>query len=83
MHGTSGADVVEALWKFFIDAGGFPRTIQCNFDPRFIGGKAISLLRSHGCYVRAATPHRQDHNDLVKKRWEVLTNMARAFLADA
>ena len=68
MHGTSGADVVEALWKFFINAGGFPRTIQCDFDPQFIDGKAISLLRSHGCYVHAAPPHQQDHNGLVEKR---------------
>ena len=33
MHGTSGANVVEALWKCFIDAGGFPCTIQCDFNP--------------------------------------------------
>ena len=83
MHGTSEANAVEALWKFCIDAGGFPRTIQCNSDPQFIGGKVISLFRSHGCYVSAATPHQQDHNGLVKKWWEVLTNMARDFLADA
>ena len=83
LHGTSGADVVEALWKFSINTDGFPRTIQYNFDPRFIGGKAILLLWSHGCYVRAAPPHQQDHNGLVEKRWEVLTNMVRAFLADA
>ena len=57
MHGTSGADVVEALWKFFIDAGGFPRTIQCNFDSQFIGGKVVSLLLSHGCYVCDVPPH--------------------------
>jgi len=44
MHGSSGADVCEALWKFFIDAGGFPKTIQCDFDPRLIGGKAAALL---------------------------------------
>ena len=23
----------EPLWKFSIDAGGFPETIQCDFDP--------------------------------------------------
>ena len=66
MHDTFGVEVVEALWKFFIDAGGFPRIIQCDFDPRFIGSKAISLLWSHGCYVRAAPPHRQDQNRLVE-----------------
>ena len=27
MHGSSGADVCEALWKFFIDAWGFPHTL--------------------------------------------------------
>ena len=36
MHGTSGADIVEALWKYFIDADGFPCTIQCDFYPQFI-----------------------------------------------
>ena len=40
--------VCEALWKFFIDAEGFPKTIQCDFDLRLIGGKAAALLRSHG-----------------------------------
>ena len=33
--------------------------------------------------MRAAPPNRQDHNGLVENRWEVLTNMARAFLAEA
>ena len=56
MHGISGVDVGEALWKFFIEAGWFPRTIQCNFDPRFIGCRAILLLWSHGCYVCATPP---------------------------
>ena len=83
MYSTSGADVGEALWKFFINTGRFPCIIQYNLNPQFIGGKAISILWSHGCYVRAAPPHNQDHNGLVEKRWEVLTNMARAFLADA
>ena len=44
MQGSSGADVGETLWKFFIDAGGFLKTIQCDFDPRLIGGKAAALL---------------------------------------
>ena len=41
MHGSSGANVCEALWKFFIDAGGFPKTLQCDFDTRLIGGKRL------------------------------------------
>ena len=37
MQGASGADVCEALWKFFIDVVGFPKTIYCGFDPGLIG----------------------------------------------
>ena len=43
-YGISGADVVEALWKFFIDATGFPHMIKCDFDPSIIGGEVISLF---------------------------------------
>ena len=68
MNGSSGNDITEALWKFFINAGGFPKTIQCNFDTRFIGGKAATLMRSHGTAIRAAPPKRQDHNGLVERR---------------
>ena len=56
MSGSSGADICEALWKFFIDAGGFPKTIQCDFDPRLIGGKAARLLRFHVTCICAAPP---------------------------
>ena len=80
---TSGADIVEALWKFFIDTGGLPCTIQCDLDSHFIGRKEISLLQSHGCYVQAAPPNHQDHNGLVERHCELLTNMARAFLAES
>ena len=69
MQGSSGADICEALWKFCIDAGGFSKTIQCDFDPRLIGGKAAALLQSHGTRVKAAPPRRQDKNGLVERRW--------------
>ena len=32
MHDLTGADVCEVLWKFFIDASGFPKTLQTDFD---------------------------------------------------
>ena len=80
IQGSSSADVCEALWKCFIDAGGFPDTIQCNFDPQLIGGKAAALLRTHGTRVRAALPHSQDKYGLVERRWQSLTKMARSFL---
>ena len=69
--------------EIFIDAGDFPCTIQCDFDPQFIGGKAAQLLRSHGTRVRAAPPRCQDKNGLVENKWQNLTKVARSFLADA
>ena len=83
MHGSSGADVSEALWKFFIDAGGFPKTLQCDFDNRIIGGKAAALLRSHGTRIRAAPPYRQDKNGLVERHWQEITKMARSYLTES
>ena len=58
MQGASGGDICEALWEFFINAGDFLKTIQWDFDPRLIGGKAAILLCSHGTRVRAASPRR-------------------------
>lgn len=43
MSGTFGADIQEALRKFFIDGGGFPAIIHCDFDTRSLGGKAKAL----------------------------------------
>ena len=44
MQGSSGGDVCEALCKFFFDAGGFLKILQCDFDPQLIGGRAAALL---------------------------------------
>ena len=68
MQGASCADVCEALWKFCINAGGFPKTIQCDFDPCLISGKAAALLQSHGTRVQAAPPRQQDTHGLVERR---------------
>lgn len=83
MKGSSGGDVCEALWKFFIDAGGFPKILQCNFNPQLIRGRAAVLLKSHGTCLRAAPPGRQDFNGLIERKWQSLTVIARSFLAGA
>ena len=83
MKGCSGSDICEALWKFFIDAGGFRKTLQCDFDPKIIGGKAASLLQSHVTAICAAPPNRQDKNGLVERKWQSIVNMARSFLTES
>ena len=65
MSGSYGADVCEVLSIFFIDAGGFLKTIQCDFDPRLIDDKVRCLLCTHGTCICAAPPRQQDKNGLV------------------
>jgi hypothetical protein len=43
----NGKTISDALWRFLVDARGFPRWIQCDFDPKFMGGKVRKLLNSH------------------------------------
>ena len=81
MYGCSGGDICEALWKIFIITGGFPCTIQCDFNPCLIGDKAGQLLRSHGTWVCAAPPCHQYKNGLVENKWQISTNVACSFLA--
>ena len=69
MHGSSGADVWMALWKFFIDTGGFPHNLQCDFNPRLIGTKASELLHSHGTRLCTAPLGCQYRNRLVENKW--------------
>jgi hypothetical protein len=38
-----GNSFCDALWRFFIDAGGFPHQIQSDFDPKFVGGHVARL----------------------------------------
>jgi hypothetical protein len=60
VHGLkdmNGKTISDALWRFFIDAGGFPRWIQCDFDPKFIGVKVRKLLNSHAIRLTAAPPN--------------------------
>ena len=66
LHGTTEEDVMTALWRFFLDAGRSPRTIQCNFDKRFLGKKVSRLLMSHGIKVKAVQPYWQSQNGLVE-----------------
>jgi hypothetical protein len=48
--------LVDALWRFFVDAGGFPKRFRCDFHRWFLQGKVGRLLRSHGVKIGASPP---------------------------
>jgi hypothetical protein len=75
--------ISDAFWRFFMDAGGFPRRIQCDFDQKFLGGPTNRLFRSKGIHLKSAPPYCQSQNGLVESHWRVASNMARSFLAEA
>ena len=79
----SGECITDALWRFFVDAGGFPKRFRCDFDRRFLHGKVGRLLRSHGVKIGASPPHRQSQNGAVERHWNTAVEMGRAFLAEA
>jgi transposase InsO family protein len=79
----SGDTIIDALWRFFVDAGGFPRRLCCDFDRRFLAGSVSRLLWSHGVRIGASPPHRQSQNGAVERNWNTAVEMARSFLAEA
>jgi hypothetical protein len=83
LPGMGGNSLCDALWRFFIDAGGFPHQIQSNFDLKFVGGHVARLLRTHFIRLHASPPNRQLQNGLVKSHWRVACGMARGLLAEA
>ena len=76
-------DIIDALWAFFVDAGGLPRRIQCDFDPSFVKGDVRKFLRSHKIRITGSPPGRKSQNGLVERYWRTGITMARAMLASA
>jgi hypothetical protein len=75
--------IIDALWCFYIDAGGFPTRIRCDFDSSFIKGKVYSFLRRKGIRVGASPPSRQSQNGATERQWRTATSMERALLVEA
>jgi hypothetical protein len=81
---TKAADsIIDALWSFFIDAGGILSRIRCDFDSSFVKGKVYAFLRRKGVQVGASPPGRHSQNGAVERQWRTATSMARALLVEA
>ena len=48
--------IIAVFWRFFVDSGGIPRILQCDFDQKFLGGPTNKLLTSKGIRVNSAPP---------------------------
>jgi hypothetical protein len=83
LHTKGAESIIDALWSFFIDAGGIPKRICCNFDSSFVKGQVYAFLRRKGIRVGASPPGRQSQNGAVERQWRTATSMARALLVEA
>jgi hypothetical protein len=75
-------DIHNALLDFFIEPGGIPGTIQCDFDTQFLAGSAHQLILERGIRLQAAPGGRQSQNGLVKSHWKHIVRTACALLVD-
>jgi hypothetical protein len=75
--------LINAFWSFFIDTGGMPSRIRCDFDASFVKGKVSTFLKQHNIKVTSAPPKRQSQNGLVKRYWQMAVTIARALLVEA
>jgi hypothetical protein len=82
LRAVTGKDIHNELLAFFIEAGGIPGTIQCDFDTKFLTGSARQLILEGGIWFQAAPGGRQSQNRLTGSHWKHIVRMARAVLVD-
>jgi hypothetical protein len=83
LKNKTAESVIDALWSFFVDAGGMPHRIRCDFDSSFVKGKVYKFLKLHKIQITSAPPNRQSQNGLVERQWRTAVAMARAMLIEA
>jgi hypothetical protein len=76
-------DIRKQLEAFFAHLGFTPSRLITDFVTKLIGGKAIEYLNSLRIHVNAAPANCQDPNGLAKRHWQMMTSMARNWLASA
>jgi hypothetical protein len=83
LKNKTAESVIDALWCFFVDSGGLPTCIRCDFDSSFVKGKVDKFLKLHRIQVTSAPPRRQSQNGLVERQWQTAVVTARAMLIEA
>jgi hypothetical protein len=69
LKNKTAESVIDAVWSFFVDAGGMPQQIRCDFDSSFVKGKVYKFIKLHKIQItsapewfgRAPMAHRHRH----------------------
>lgn len=65
LRGITGAEIHNALLVLFVEAGGIPGTIQCDFDIKLIAGSTHQLLLERGIRLQSPPGGRQSQNRMA------------------
>ena len=74
--------IINTLRKLKVTAGKLSRTLYMDFDPKLLSAKITTWYNSQNDIILAAPPKQQHQNGLVKRTWQTLSTMARAFIND-
>ena len=74
--------IIATLQLLKVSAGKLPRLLYTDFDPKLLSKKVTTWYNSQNGMILAAPPEQQDQNGLVKRTWQTISTMARAFIND-
>jgi hypothetical protein len=79
-------NIIAALEMFHADAGGLPKKMYTDFDPKLIASDTetwlLTEIPNQPCHIHAAPSGRQNENGLVKRGWQTIIAMAPAYITD-
>jgi hypothetical protein len=70
LRSLTQSNIITALTKFHSDAGGLPKKMYTDFDPKLIAGDTekwlLTTIPDQPCHIHAASSGQQNENGLVE-----------------
>ena len=63
-------------------AGKLPTSLYTDLDTKLLSSSVLTFCTEHDTMIIAAPSEQQNQNGLVKRTWQTLSQMARAFVTD-
>jgi hypothetical protein len=72
-----------AFRLFKVEAGGYATQFRTNCDLNLLGSKIQQWLIDNDSDIHGAPSGRKSSNDLIEQHWQMMLQMARAYITDA
>ena len=74
--------IITVLKQLMIMAGKLPTSLYTDLDTKLLSSSVLTFCTEHDTMIIAAPSEQQNQNGLVKRTWQTLSQMARAFVTD-